>query len=94
MSVSKNAQTAVVTAAPMTTASAAVVAAAGPQVRYIANTAAAILYLRFGTAAASATDYTVQLAAGAVFEMSTAPYGGAIQGILASGTGNAVVTTY
>ncbi len=80
----------------MSTTSAAVVAgaASGGSVRYVTNTTAGILYLRFGSAAASATDYTLQLAAGAAWENTAPFYSGPIQGILSTGTGNANVTTY
>ncbi len=80
----------------MSTTSAQVVAAAGTgqSVRYIANTSAAILYLRFGTTAASATDFTVSIAAGAAWESPAPFYSGPIQGILSTGTGNANVTAY
>jgi hypothetical protein len=59
----------------------------------IVNESAAVLSIKFG-ATASATDYTVALAAGGYYEMPTPAYGGPISGILASGTGNAQVTSY
>ena len=56
------------------------------------NDSEAILYLRFGTAAASATDFTVKLVAGAYFE-APASYDGAVHGVFASdGAGFAYVT--
>lgn len=97
MSVNRNPATATVTPVAMSTTSAAVTAgsgAPGGQVRYIANTTANVLYLRFGSAAASATDFTVQLAAGASWENPAPFYSGPIQGILSTGTGNANVTAY
>ncbi len=97
MATTRNPSTATTTSVPMSTTSAAVTAGsgvAGGQVRYVTNTTTAILYLRFGSAAASATDYTIALAAGASYEMPPPFYSGPIQGILASGTGNANVTAY
>ncbi len=97
MATTRNPSSATVTPVAMSTTSAAVSAgsgAVGGQVRYITNTTAAILYLRFGSAAASATDFTIALAAGTQYEMPPPFYSGPIQGILASGTGNANVTTY
>lgn len=62
--------------------------------RIITNDSAAILYIRFGTTAATSTNYTVQIAAGGVYELPQPLYGGQITGILASGTGNARVTSW
>lgn len=62
---------------------------------HIYNDSAAVLYVKFG-AAASATDFTVALAAttGYYETPSGFPYSGLVTGILASGTGNAQVTSY
>ena len=88
-------QTAAVTAPATGTTSATIVsAAAAGAARIIVNDSAAILYLRFGSAAASATDYSIELAAGATWEAPDSPYSGTITGILASGTGTARVTSY
>lgn len=64
----------------------------------IYNDSAAILYLRMGSSAASATDFTVPLAPttggiGGYFEIP-AGYTGQITGIWSSATGNARVTEY
>ena len=59
----------------------------------IVNDSAVILYVKFG-AAATATDYTVALAAGGYYEAPVPVYGGVITGILASATGTARVTSY
>lgn len=85
----------VVTNPAMSTTSAAVTAGGTtPPVRYVANTTGQILYLRFGTGAATATDFTIQLAAGATWENPSAVYNGPIQGLMATGSGNATVTAY
>lgn len=57
------------------------------------NDSTVTLYLRFSTSAASVTNYTVQVSAGAYYEVPTR-YSGAITGIWASdpGTGAARVT--
>lgn len=90
-----SARSTVVTNPAMSTVSAAVTAGSTtPAVRVVANTTGQILYLRFGTAAAVATDYTIQLAAGASWENSAPLYNGPIQGLMASGSGNATVTAY
>lgn len=94
MSVKSSTQAATVTAPATSTTSATVVPAAGAQARIITNNSAAILYLRFGSGAASATDFSVQIAAGATWTMPDSAYGGQITGILASGAGTALVTSY
>lgn len=56
------------------------------------NDSTAVLYLKLG-ATASTTSYTVQLVAGAYYELpTTSVYTGAIDGIWASATGNARIT--
>lgn len=97
MAITRSPSTATVTPVAMSTTSGALTAgsgAPGSQVRYITNTTAVVLYLRWGSTAASSTDYTLQLAAGATYEMPMPSYSGPIQGILASGTGNVNVTAY
>lgn len=97
MALGRNPSVATVTPVAMSTTSAAVTAgsgAAGGQVRYVTNTSAAILYLRFGSAAASATDFTIAVPAGGQWENPAPFFSGPIQGVLASGTGNANVTSY
>lgn len=59
----------------------------------ITNEAAAILYVKFGPGA-SATDYTVAVPANGYYEMPVPAYGGQLTAVLASGTGNAQVTSY
>jgi hypothetical protein len=61
--------------------------------RLIFNDAAAVLYVKFGTAASS-TDYTVQVAANGYYELPEPTYSGAVTGTLASGTGTARCTSY
>lgn len=57
------------------------------------NDSTAVLYVKFG-ATASATSYTVQIAAGGFYEMEPPVYTGIIDGIWASANGNARVTEY
>lgn len=74
----------------------AVLSAAGAarKMVHIFNESAAIMYVKFGNTA-SATDYTLQIAAGGYYESPSGnPYSGLITGILATGTGNAQVTSY
>jgi hypothetical protein len=62
----------------------------------IFNDAAVALYVKFG-ATASSTSFTVKIAAGGYWEMAFTPHGiyyGIIDGILASSTGNAYVTSW
>lgn len=59
----------------------------------IVNDSAGNLFVKFG-AAASATDYTVKIATQGYYEVPTPAYGGAITGILDSGTGTGRVTSY
>lgn len=58
---------------------------------HVFNDSTAILYLKFG-ATASATSYTVQLAAAQFYEMPTPVYTGILDGLWASANGNARVT--
>lgn len=63
--------------------------------RTVFNESSAILYLAFGTAAASLTSYTVQVAAGGYYEFpSSRFYGGEVRGIWASANGNARCTEW
>ena len=64
--------------------------------RTIFNESSAILYLAFGTSAASTTDYTTQVLAGAYYEFPTAGrfYGGMVRGIWASANGFARCTEW
>lgn len=81
--------------ATSTTVATLVAAGTARRMVRIYNESAAILYVKFG-ATASATDYTVALAATTGY-YETAPgdaYNGIITGTLASGTGFAQVTAY
>lgn len=86
-------QSATVSRVATSTTTAALFAANGGRVRgrVIYNEASAILYVKFG-ATASATDYTVQVAAGGYYELPVDTYAGVVHGILASGTGSAQCT--
>lgn len=71
-------------------------AAAGRvQMRTIFNDSTAVLYVKFG-ATASASSYTVQIAAGGYYEFPCPGdvYGGQVDGIWASANGNARVTSW
>ena len=61
--------------------------------RTVFNDSTAVLYLKFG-ATASATSYTVQLAASAFYEFPQPVYGGLVDGIWAAANGNARVTSW
>lgn len=78
------------------TTSATLLAAGGGRKGFlIFNDSAAVLTVAFSSSAASATNATYAIAAGATWEpQSTSIYGGPIQGILASSTGTARVTSW
>jgi hypothetical protein len=59
---------------------------------YVYNESAGVLSILYGTGTASATNYTLKLAAntGTLIE----GFGGPLQGILDTGTGNAQITTW
>lgn len=61
--------------------------------RAVFNDSTQVLYLKFG-ATASATSYTVQLAAGAYYEFPQPLYGGQVDGLWASANGNARTTQW
>lgn len=61
--------------------------------RAIYNDSTAVLYLKFG-ATASATSYTVQLAANTSYSFPTPVYVGQVDGIWASANGSARVTEW
>jgi hypothetical protein len=61
--------------------------------RTVWNDSTAVLYLKYGTGA-SASSYTVQLAAGAYYEFPQPVYGGAVNGFWASANGNARLTSW
>jgi hypothetical protein len=64
-----------------------------PNGRMVFNDSTAILYLKFG-AGASVSSYTVQIAAGGLYEFPLPVYGGQVDGIWASANGNARVTVW
>lgn len=66
----------------------------GARGRAVYNDSTAVLYLKFGSAAATTTSYTVQLAAGAYYEFPQPLYGGACTGIWASANGAARTTEW
>lgn len=68
-------------------------AACATNARAIYNDSTAVLYVKFG-ATASATSYTVQLAAGAYYEFPQPLYAGQVDGVWASANGNARVTSW
>lgn len=76
-----------------TTVATLLAAGGGRKMATIFNDAAAALYVKFGSTASS-TDFTVKLAAGDFYELPVPMYGGIITGTLASGTGNAYVTSW
>jgi len=57
----------------------------------ISNDSTAVLYVKFG-ATASATSYTVKMAAGGYYEMAFPCYTGIVDGIWASANGSAYIT--
>lgn len=61
--------------------------------RTVYNDSTAVLYLKYG-ATASATSYTVQLAAGQYYEFPQPVYAGHVDGIWASANGNARLTSW
>lgn len=86
--------TATVARVPTSTTVATLLAAAsGRRAAVIVNESSAVLYVKYG-AAATATDYTYQVAPTGTLEVANPVYAGIITGILASGTGNAQVTSY
>lgn len=68
-------------------------AAGDTNARAIYNDSTAVLYVKFG-ATASATSFTVQLAAGAYYEFPQPVYAGQVDGIWASANGSARVTSW
>ncbi len=61
--------------------------------RAIFNDSTAVLYVKFG-ATASATSYTVQIAAGGFYEFPQPVFAGQVDGIWASANGAARVTSW
>lgn len=68
-------------------------AGVGANGRTVYNDSTAVLYLKYG-ATASATSYTVQLAAGQYYEFPQPVYAGQVDGIWASANGNARLTSW
>lgn len=94
MATGVNKQSATVTpVATSTTVATLLAAGAVGSGRMIVNDSAGILYVKFG-AAASATDWTVKVAAGGYYELPQPLYGGLVTGVLDTGTGTARVTSY
>lgn len=79
--------------ATSTTVATLLAAGGARQMCMIVNDSAAILYVKFG-AGASSSDYSVAIAAGGYYEVPVPMYGGVLTGTLATGTGNARVTSY
>ena len=65
----------------------------GNHCRTIFNDSTQVLYVKFG-ATASATSYTVQIAAGGYYEFPQPLYLGNVDGIWASANGNARLMSY
>jgi hypothetical protein len=61
--------------------------------RVIFNDSTAVLFVKFGTTA-SATSYTVQIAAGGYFEFPVPVYSGEVDGMWATAVGNARLTSW
>lgn len=61
--------------------------------RTVFNDSTQVLYLKFG-ATASASSYTVQIAAGGYYEFPRPIYAGQVDGIWASANGNARLTSW
>lgn len=85
---------AVVPVATSTTVATLLASAASKKMVHIFNDSAGKLYVCYG-AGASATNFTVLLAAGGYYETPSGfPYSGIITGILDTGTGTARITSY
>lgn len=87
-------QIAVVDPIATSTTSVSLVVRVATKSRIIFNNSAAVLYIRFGTTAATSTDFSVAILAQGYYEVPQPLYGGQITGILASGTGTAQVTSW
>jgi len=94
MSATPGAQTTTPQRVATSTAPATLFAAtARANARHVFNESGVVLYVKFG-ATASATDYTVAIAASGYFEFPQPVFSGQVTGTLASGTGNAQCTAY
>lgn len=88
-------QTATINPVATSTASATLASAASSgAARIIDNSSSAILYVKFGTGTASSSDFSFAMVANTTWYAPDNAYAGPIQGILASGTGTARVTSY
>lgn len=58
----------------------------------LTNDSTQVLYLKFGSTAASTTSYTVQIASNGYYELPSPTYKGELRGIWASANGNARIT--
>lgn len=92
MSRSGSTQTAAPNRVPTSATSAAIASAGGRGTRYVYNDSVNKLYVLLGTGTASATNFTFLLATltGQLIE----GFGGPVQGVLDTGTGNAQVTEW
>lgn len=93
MSVTAPQSATVASVACSTTVATLLAASNGRKMATIYNNAATDLYVKFG-ATATSSDFTVKLAAGDYYEVPVPMYAGIITGILASSTGNALVTSW
>lgn len=62
--------------------------------RFVFNDSTAILYIKFGSAAASTTSHTIAVAAGAYFTFPSPVYGGPVTAIWAAANGFARTTEW
>lgn len=69
-------------------------AAANPAGRFVFNDSSAILYIKFGSTAASTTSHTIAVAAGGYFTFPGPVYGGQVTAIWASANGFARTTQW
>lgn len=86
---------ATVATVPCTTTSASLLTANGARSNWVVeNLSGQTAYIRFGTGAASSTDYTKSLATGGYYECPQPLYRGAVQIVLGAGSGNVQVTSW
>jgi hypothetical protein len=92
MAASNAPQTATIARVATSTVSAQLRAGGAGRSCYIYNDSAGVLSVALGSSAASATNFTFELAANTGILLEG--FGGPIQGILDTGTGNAQITTW
>lgn len=92
MGVSNVAQTTTPVRTATSTTSAQIAAGGAGRTRYIYNDSAGVLIVALGAVAASATNFTYKLAANTGQHVEG--FGGPVQGVLDTGTGNAQVTQW